>query len=361
MLSLAAAHEGVDLEGAIAGVLRSGRYVLGDSVARFEAAFARFCGTEQCIGVANGTDALELALRAIGVSAGDRVITVANAGGYSSAAIRACGAVPVYVDIDPATMTMSAAALRALMASPPAAVIVTHLYGQLADMPAILDAARGIPVVEDCAQAHGATRDGQRAGSFGDIGCFSFYPTKNLGALGDAGAVVTSQPDYAERTRKLRQYGWGDKYDVELEGGRNSRLDELQAAVLLAKLDRLDETNAQRRSIARGYAQALPTPDLVVPSEFEDGHVAHLFVVRTAERDALRAHLRELDIGTEIHYPIADHRQRSIAPDTEPPSLPETESACATVLSLPCYPGLGPDQQGRVIEGVASFTAWPSN
>ena len=201
------------IEAAIQRVLDSNRYVLGDEVARFESAFADYCGVANAVGVANGSDALELALRAVGVGSGDKVVTVANAGGYSTTAIRSCGAVPLYADIDPSTLLASLDSIRGLYAQEPRAVVVTHLYGCLAPVEAVVAecAARGIPVVEDCAQAHGARRGDRRAGSFGDIGCFSFYPTKNLGALGDGGAVVTSRNDLADKVRSLGQYGWTRK------------------------------------------------------------------------------------------------------------------------------------------------------
>src|SRR3954464_987398 len=224
-------------------VIERGWYVLGSEGADFEKAFAAYCGVAHAIGVANGTDGIELALRAIGVGEGDRVATVANAGFYASTAIHAIGARPLYVDVVAKTHSMNVDCLqRELAQNPVRAVIATHLYGRLADVEAIVAICKplGIPVIEDCAQAHGASRNGKAAGSFGAAGCFSFYPTKNLGALGDGGAVTTSDATIAARLRELRQYGWDKKYQVTRSGGRNSRLDELQAALLLAKVPHLD-------------------------------------------------------------------------------------------------------------------------
>ena len=333
-------------------VLDSRRFVLGDEVAAFEREFAAFCGVAECVGVANGTDALELALRAVGVEPGDRVATVANAGYYASAAIAAIGAVPAYVDVDERTLSMAVAALDPVLASV-RAVVVTHLYGRLADVEAIVAAAgaHGVPVVEDCAHAHGAHRKGRRAGAFGAVGCFSFYPTKNLGALGDAGAVVTGDSAVAARIRSLRQYGWREKYEVVLAGGRNSRLDELQAAVLRAKLPWLERWNAARVAIARRYREAFAGLPLGVPDLGDGDYVAHLFVVRSRHRDALRAHLAAAGVGTDVHYPRPDHLQPALA-HVAHSRLPVTEAACGEVLTLPCFPGMRDDEIGRVSEAV---------
>jgi len=332
-------------------VLKSGWYVLGAEVAGFEREFAESCRVGDCIGVANGTDALELALRALGVGAGDRVATVANAGFYSSAALAAIGARPVFIDVDD-TLTMSLQRLEEADAGFKA-IIVTHLYGRLAPIEEIVAYAadRGLPVIEDCAQAHGASLGDKRAGSFGTVGCFSFYPTKNLGALGDGGAIVTSDADLAARIRALRQYGWAGKYRVTLPGGRNSRLDELQAAFLRAKLPRLQRWNAARVAIARRYCDALRGLDLVLPQWTGNEYVAHLFVVRARDRDELRAALKARGIGSEAHYPIPDHRQPIMASSARV-HLPVTEAACRDVLSLPCYPGLSEAEVDAVIDAV---------
>lgn len=227
LFSAQAANAGLDLLAPVSRVIDSYWYVLGNEVKEFEREFAAYCGVSICCSVANGTDALELGLRALGIEAGDKVMLAANAGFYGSTAVHLIGAVPIYVDVDPGHLTLSIDSLRfALKTELPKAIIVTHLFGQLADIEAItvLAAEVGVPVIEDCAQAHGATRGGKRAGSYGTIGCFSFYPTKNLGALGDGGAVITSNDSIAARLNQLRQYGWGAKYRVDLKGGRNSRL-----------------------------------------------------------------------------------------------------------------------------------------
>ena len=327
-----------EIHSAVSRVLDRGWYILGPEVEAFEREFADYCGVGHCVGVANGTDALELALRSLNLPAGSRVLTVANAGGYSTTAILAAGLTPVYADVDPETMTMqpTSADVRA--------VIVTHLYGRMAAMPAILAAAGDIPVIEDCAQAHGAVLDGRKAGSWGTLGCFSFYPTKNLGALGDGGAVATRNAPLATRLRELRQYGWRSKYRSEVAGGRNSRLDEMQAAILRAKLPHVDGWNRRRREIALRYNDAL---SVVRASDQSD--VVHLYVVRSKERDTLRGALASAGIATDVHYPVPDYRQSSM-PSRDP--LPVTEECCKTVLTLPCFPELTDDEVTRVIEAV---------
>lgn len=357
LFSAAVVNRGIDLSGAVNRVLASNSFILGQEVAQFEAEFAAHTGVSHCVSVANGTDALELALRAVGVLPGTAVACVANAGFYGSTAINLVGALPRYVEVDDATLTMSASALSQALDEGPAAVIVTHLYGQLADIEAIaiVCRARGIPLIEDCAQAHGARRGGKLAGSFGDIACFSFYPTKNLGAIGDGGAVLTRDDRLAARVRVLRQYGWSEKYQVSELGGRNSRLDELQAAVLRAKLPHLDPQNAQRRDITSRYNRDFAGLPLRRPPSEGDDFVAHLYVVRCERRQALRAHLLERGVATDIHYPIADSRQPAWQGRRAPEPLAITEAACATVLSLPCFPGMADEQVDHVVQAVLSF------
>jgi aminotransferase EvaB len=255
-------HEGFDALAAVRRVLDRHWYVLGDEVKAFERDFAAYCGVAHCISLANGTDALELALRALGIGPGDPVVLAGNAGYYGATAVALVGARPCFVDIDARTLTLSPQALQQALAQGlrPKAVLVTHLYGQLADIEALstLCSQNGIALVEDCAQAHGARRGGQLAGSWGDIACFSFYPTKNLGALGDGGAVATGREDLAQRVRALRQYGWSQKYHNTLALGRNSRLDEIQAAVLNDKLPLLDAANQARQALAARYKRGLP-------------------------------------------------------------------------------------------------------
>jgi dTDP-4-amino-4,6-dideoxygalactose transaminase len=343
------------LRAAYERVFGRGAFVLGDEVRAFEQAFAAYCGTTHCCGVANGSDALEIALRAVGVVAGDRVVTVANAAMYSTLAIRAIGALPVYVDVDDATLTMSPRSLASLRPDGVRAIVVTHLYGRLADMPPLLEWASGhrVPLVEDCAQAHGASLDGRRAGAFGTLASFSFYPTKNLGALGDGGAITTGDGAIAEAVRALRQYGWRSKYRVDRPGGRNSRLDELQAAFLSAKLPRLDAENALRRSICNRYAERIRHPRVRPPLPAGDDSVGHLAVVRSAGRDSLRAHLSAREIGTDIHYPVPDHRQ-PVAADLAA-SLPVSERACDEVLSLPCFPAMSDAEVDAVIDACNTW------
>src|ERR1017187_5285117 len=245
-----------ELEAGVNRVLASGWYILGRECTAFESEFAAYCGVAHCISVANGTDGLELSLRSLGIGPGDAVATVANAGGYSTTAIRALGAEPLYIDIDPSTMNMSAADLAARLTPAVRAVIATHLYGRMALLPALLAVTgrAAVPLVEDCAQAHGAALGGKKAGSWGALACFSFYPTKNLGALGDGGAITTNDGRLAQRVISLRQYGWSSKYRCS-EYGRNSRMDEMQAAILRAKLPHLDGWNARRREIAATYSE----------------------------------------------------------------------------------------------------------
>jgi dTDP-4-amino-4,6-dideoxygalactose transaminase len=348
------------LDAALQRVLQRQWFVLGEEVRAFEREFAAWCGVAHCVTVANGTDALELALRAFDVPAGGEVLCAANAGFYASAAVLAIGAVPGYVEVDESTLTLSPDALRIALAArerKPCAVVATHLYGQLADVAGIaaVCAEAGVPWIEDCAQAHGAERGGRKAGSFAPLACFSFYPTKNLGALGDGGAVTTDDARLADRVRALRQYGWSAKYHVAERGGRNSRLDELQAAVLRLKLGHLERQNGERRAIARRYATAFEGLPLRTPASSGDDNVVHLYVVRTRKRDALRAHLLACGVASDVHYPVADHQQAVLAASHAHMRLPVTEAACASVLSLPCFPGMRDDEVDAVIAAVGSF------
>ena len=341
-------------------VIRSGYFVLGPGVTDFERAFADYCGVGHCIGVANGTDALELSLKAVGVIAGDRVALAANAAMYGTSAVLACGGEPLFVDVEPGVSTLSVASLEAALAAEPGigAVIVTHLYGRLAAIEDIvkLCAGRDIAVVEDCAQAHGArSPDGRRAGAFGDVASFSFYPTKNLGALGDGGAVVTRDTGIADRARKLRQYGWTQKYTNGLAGGRNSRLDEIQARMMLLMLPLLDGWNRRRRDIANRYSSEIHSDAISVPPAAGDEYVGHLYVVRSARRDDLRQHLAAAGIHTDVQYPLPDHRQPCHDGRYEQVSLPVTEADAASVLTLPCFPEMTDDEIQRVVDSCNRF------
>ncbi|MBY0510655.1 MAG: DegT/DnrJ/EryC1/StrS family aminotransferase [Rhodospirillaceae bacterium] len=359
-----AAHKD-EIAAAVAKVIESGWFVLGPETAAFEQEFAAYCSVSACVGVANGTEALELALRALGVGAGDRVAGVANAGGYGLHAMRAIGALPSYVDVDDTSLNMSPELLDRLLKSDGRAiraVIFTHLYGNTAGLEAVAQvcARHGAPLVEDCAQAHGAVVAGKKVGSWGVLGCFSFYPTKNLGALGDGGAVVTADEGLAGRLRQLRQYGWGkSKYVSELPGARNSRLDEIQSAVLRVKLRHLDGWNARRRVIAQRYAQGLAGLPVRVPLDHtaaaDPGYVAHLYVLRTPRRDALRAHLKNQGIGTDIHYPVPDHKQPSCPSESAITPLPVSENLAIEVLTLPCYPELADIEVDAVTGAVHAW------
>lgn len=335
-------------------VLDSYWYILGNEVTAFEQEFAAYCGVSHCISLANGTDALELGLRAIGVTTGDQVILAANAGFYSSTAVHAIGAIPYYIDIEPSTLTLSIEKLHSSIHIRPKAIIVTHLYGQLANIEAIVKLAteNGIAVIEDCAQAHGAQRSGKYAGSFGTIGCFSFYPTKNLGAFGDGGAIITNDIKIAESIRQLRQYGWSNKYHVTIPGGRNSRLDELQAAILRTKLPHLDANNDKRRAIANKYNQDFANLPLICPHSINADYVAHLYVIRVSNRNQFRDFLRTNGVMTDVHYPIPDHLQTAYSCCQTKGALPITEDACEQVVSLPCYPGMTDNEVNTVIATV---------
>ncbi len=347
------------LRAAYERVAAGGWYVLGKEVEAFEQEFARYCGVGHAVGVANGTEAIELALRAMGVESGDAVALVANAGGYGAIALAAIGAVPIFVDVDPESHTMDPAALeQALSGTKVKVVIATHLYGRLANAVELrgVASAHGARLVEDCAQSHGARSGGKVAGSFGDAACFSFYPTKNLGALGDGGAVVTGDAGLAASLRKLRQYGWETKYHSTLRFGRNSRLDELQAAFLRVKLPHLDRWNARRVEIARRYCARISHPLVSVPRADADGYVAHLFVVRTSRRDSLRAHLREVGVPHDVHYPAPDHLQVAFLGQHPRPRLPVTEALSQEVLTLPCFPEMTDDEVDAVSAAVNSWS-----
>jgi len=331
------------IDAAINRVLDSGWFIQGPEHDAFEREFAAYCGVAHCLGVGNGTDALELCLRAVGCGPGDEVITVANAGMYATSACVSMGATPVFADIDESSHLVDTTSLEDAISPATRAIVVTHLYGQLADVESIVRtvAPLGISVIEDCAQAHGARRDGKRAGSFADVAAFSFYPTKNLGAVGDAGAIVTDNDSIASRVRSLRQYGWDRKYNAAVPGGRNSRLDEMQAAVLRAKLQLLDEWNQRRRDIAEQYRSVANGTDLRLLGTAGDEYVGHLCVGVHPDRDGLRAALASLGIDTAIHFPTPDHRQPALSSVVwRSPGLSVTDQAAREVLSLPCFPEL---------------------
>lgn len=343
---------------AVERALRSGWYVLGQEGEAFESEFSAYLGTKQAIGVANGTDALELGLRALGLNRGDSVALVANAGGYALTAVNSIGANVRFVDIDEETLLVDLDELEKTVSKDEVdVVVITHLFGRMVEMNRVMDLSDhyGFKVVEDCAQSHGAIHGGKRAGSFGHIGCFSFYPTKNLGAVGDAGAVATSDLATADLLRKLRQYGWSGKYRIAISDARNSRLDEVQAAVLRAKLPHLDHLNMRRRAIAKQYSEGIKNSRVVLPPPGSEDYVAHLYVVQTPQREELRKYLQEHAIATDIHYPVPDHRQAAFIEREQNLSLPVTERAAGQILTLPCFPEL---RDAEVQYIINSINAW---
>lgn len=357
------------IDAAIRRVLDSGWFILGQEVKAFEEEFAAYIGCGFAVGVANGTDAIELALRACNVGPGDVVFTVSHTAVATVVAVERTGAVAVLVDIDPATCTMDPASLEQAVrkvqsrSTPingtPKAVVPVHLYGHPADLEAIEQIARryDMIILEDCAQSHGAMLQRRRLGSFGAAAAFSFYPTKNLGAMGDGGAVLTSDPDLAERLGMLREYGWRQRYVSDIPGV-NSRLDELQAAILRAKLAHLAADNSRRQAAAAQYDKALINSGLRLPITRPGcTHVFHQYVVRTAGREQMRQYLKDQGIGTLIHYPMAVHQQPAYRGRLCPVvPLPQTEQVAGQVLSLPMFPELAADQIATVIERI---NAWP--
>jgi dTDP-4-amino-4,6-dideoxygalactose transaminase len=349
-----------EIDAAVARVLESGWYILGNEVAAFEREFAATLGLGFAVGVASGTDALILAMRACGIGPGDRVATVAHTAVATVAAIELVGAEPVLIDIEAETCTMDAAELERALATIPGikAVIPVHLYGQSADIAAIVAIAKrhGAVVIEDCAQCQGAAFAERPVGGFGDAATFSFYPTKNLGAFGDGGAVTARDPAIVERLHELRQYGWKQRY-ISATAGYNSRLDEIQAAILRVRLPRLAAENARRGAIASAYDRGLEGLPLIRPATRAGAtHVWHQYVVRSAGRDALQQALKDRGVGTNIHYPVPVHRQPAYAGRLlcGPSGLGETERAAAEVLSLPMYPQLDDESVAAVI---AAFRA----
>ncbi|MCP4535632.1 MAG: DegT/DnrJ/EryC1/StrS family aminotransferase [Chloroflexi bacterium] len=357
------AHES-EIDAAVAQVLESGWYILGQQVTAFEQEFAAYLQVAHIIGVASGTDALHLALRTCGIGSGDAVITVSHTAVATVAAIELSGAVPVLVDIDPKTFTLDPNRLEDVIKTVVSrgrlkAIIPVHLYGHPANMPAIMDIARryDLYVIEDCAQSHGAAIQGRKTGTWGQLATFSFYPTKNLGALGDGGALGINDSELMQKSRLLRQYGWQERY-VSILPGMNSRLDELQAAILRVKLQYLDKENARRRELAQLYDSLLSHTSLILPRE-QAGveHVYHQYVVRSRQRDALRSFLKENSVGTLVHYPVPVHLQPAyqdrIIIDSK--GLLHTEQVCQEIASLPMHPHLTDEQVRRVGELVSQI------
>jgi dTDP-4-amino-4,6-dideoxygalactose transaminase len=339
-----------EIDAAVARALASGWYILGKEGEAFEREFAAWQGLPRAVGCANGTDALTLALRGLGIGAGATVVTVSHTAVATVAAIEMVGATPLLLDIDPDTYTMDPEELAAVLDDPPPglppirAVIPVHLYGQACDLGPMLAAAgrHGVAVIEDCSQAHGATLGGRKVGTMGDVACFSLYPTKNLGALGDGGVLATADAALADRIGAIRQYGWKERY-ISADVGVNSRLDELQAAILRVKLTVLDAGNARRQAIAAAYDAALAGGRYAPPVRRPDaGHVFHQYVLRVPERTEVMARLRAEGVATAVHYPQPVHLQPAYRGRTPmgPAGCAETARAAGEVMSLPMFPEL---------------------
>jgi dTDP-3-amino-3,4,6-trideoxy-alpha-D-glucose transaminase len=356
-MSLVPGEDAADVAAAIDRVVANGWFVLGPEVEAFEREFAAACGARFAIGVGTGTDALALALRALGIGPGDEVITAPLSAAFSGLAILMAGATPVFADIDPDRLTLDPEAAARAITPRTAAIMPVHIYGQPADMPAFaaLAARHGLALVEDACQAHLATSAGRPVGTFGAAGAFSFYPTKNLGALGDAGAIVTDDADLAERLRRLRNGGQRDRYH-HLEFGVTSRLDEMQAAILRARLTWLPGWTTRRRQLASRYRQALAGSGVHVPPECDPGHVYHLFPVLAGARESFLAHLAAAGVGSLIHYPVPLPRQPALA--GSPPSVcPIADRVCDQVCSLPLSPALTESDLDLVASVVHAWRA----
>jgi UDP-N-acetyl-3-dehydro-alpha-D-glucosamine 3-aminotranferase len=349
------AEESAQVQAAIERVIRSGWYVLGPEVEAFEQEFAAASGVAHAVGTGNGTDALAIILRALGIGPGDEVITTPFSAAYTALAIVMAGATPVFADIDDERLTLDPAAAERAITPRTAGLMPVHLYGQPADMTALsaVAAKHGLALIEDCCQAHVATCDGTPVGRFGAAGAFSFYPTKNLGALGDGGAVVTGDAALAARMKRIRNGGQSDRY-LHTEPGVNSRLDEMQAAILRSRLPWLRRRTDQRRALAARYRSRLADAPVRVPLEVDPGHVYHLFPVRTASRSTLQAHLRSAGIETLIHYPVPIPQQPAFGPAASA-GWPVAEAAANQVVSLPLYPALSMTDVDSVSEAIRAF------
>jgi dTDP-3-amino-3,4,6-trideoxy-alpha-D-glucose transaminase len=354
-MSLAPGEDAADIRAGIDRVIARGWFILGPELEAFEAEFASAAGAKYAIGVGTGTDAIALALRALNIGPGDEVITSPLSAAYSALAIMMAGATPVFADLDPSRLTLDPARVEAAITPRTAAILPVHLYGQPADMVAIEAIARrhNVVIVEDACQAHLATSTGRPVGTMGAAGAFSFYPTKNLGALGDAGAIITSDATMAERLKRLRNGGQTNRYH-HLEFGVNTRLDEMQAAVLRARLPRLAGWTSRRRALATRYRAALQGAPLTVPAEHDPGHVYHLFPVLSVQRERFQAHLKASGIETLIHYPVAIPKQPALsAIETAP--CPIAERVCDEVFSLPLHPALSDAEVDTIAAAVHTF------
>ncbi len=344
-----------EIEQALKSVLNSGQYVLGEQVAAFEIEFARYCGVKHCISVANGMDALAQIIKAYGFSSGDEIIVPANTYIASILAISQNRCSPVLVEPELLSYNIDPSAIEDKITKNTKAIIPVHLYGRICDMAAINRLARqyNLKIIEDAAQAHGAVYEGKKAGALGDAAAFSFYPTKNLGCLGDGGAITTNDDGLAEKLRYLRNYGSREKYINRFKGS-NSRLDELQAAVLKIKLKYLDDENRKRRAIAKFYISNIKNSKTTLPQDQDDSHVFHLFVIRTQNRDQLKRYLESVGIETGIHYPIPPHKQQAYI-ELARLSLPVTERIHREVLSIPAHIALTREEISEIVEAINGY------
>lgn len=353
----------VPIDEVIRKVLNSGYYILGDETGRFEEEFAAYIGVRFGVGVANGTDALVLAIKACGIGVGDEVITTPLTAVATVAAIELAGATPVLAEVEAESCLLSPEDVERRITQRTKAIIPVHIFGQPANIKEFQQIAErhDLWLIEDCAQAHGASIQDKKIGSFGDLACFSFYPTKNLGAIGDGGMVVTDTPALEQRLRGLREYGWMTRRYVSEFTGMNSRLDELQAAILRIKLKGLESDNEKRRNIANSYDQGIAAPIVRVKGRFSSGSVHHLYVVKTKDRSKLQNHLDSEGITTGIHYPVPIHLQPAYQGRLgDHASFPIAEELAGSILSLPMYPELSKEQTGRVVRALAQFVSMPS-
>ena len=331
-------------------IIKSGKYILGDQNLKFEQEFSKYLQVRYVRGVANGTDALEIALRALGCKKGSKVAVAANAGSYAAVAANSIGCEIIYVDVSMDNCTIKIENLKSVLNSEITALVVTHLYGNVAEVDKIVEFCRNLNifVIEDCAQSTGASIQDKKLGAFGDISTFSFYPTKNLGAIGDGGAICTNDQDLAEKIKKISQYGWEKKYDIKTFGGLNSRLDEIQAAVVLEGLKTLDSRNGTRREIVERYSKALVGKKTKILTSFSEGSVCHLAVLllpSEVDRSEIRAKFESKGVQTDIHYPKLDTEQAGLAISNAGSFiLPNSKRLADSILTIPCYPELTFDE-----------------
>lgn len=342
---------------ALLEILESGKFILGGAVEAFEFEFSNYLGGGFCVGVANGSDGLEIAIAALRLEDGSLIGTVANAGGYASIGILKNRMTPIYMDVDIDSRNVKVSEVARVLDSGAKAIILTHLYGNLSkEIVEIIDLCRdrGVYVIEDSSQAHGARIKGKMAGRYGDLSVFSLYPTKNLGALGDAGIVVVNNPEFEAITRQLRTYGWSEKYNVTIPNGKNSRLDDFQAAVLSVNLKFLDQDNSARVDVARNYLSQIKNSKILLPTFDEESHVYHLFTILAGDRVGLMRHMKLQNIESAVHFPLPDYRQKGFSQLGI--NLANTEYLCSNILSVPCHPELDEESQARTVRVLNDFS-----